>query len=83
MKNIFNAILDMVQYVQGQNNYYPNLLHIHVYQDGIEVETCCCNEYGSVWGNEDNQFIGWENIPNWVMKSLIKQDKTFIIIEEF
>lgn len=69
-KNLFKELLSRMEYIPGSNNYEQNHIRIDVYEDGIEVESLCVNEYGSDWWNEDKQFIPWEELPNWVMREL-------------
>lgn len=65
ISKLFNKVLNMMTYIDGQNNYVQNTLIIHIYSDCIEVESACCNDYGSVWGNDDLQTIGREELAEW------------------
>lgn len=82
MKNIFKEIRDKMAYIEGQNNYADNTLWVHIYSDGIVVESGCINEYGSDWGNDDTQFISWVDLPNWVGRKLLPLDCDCITISE-
>lgn len=70
-KNLFKELLSRIKYIPGSHNYEKNHLDVTLYEDGIEVESFCVNEYGSSWSNEDRQFVSWEELPNWVMRKLV------------
>lgn len=80
MKDLFSTLRDLMTYVEGQNNYVDNTLWVKFHEDGIMIESGCINDYGSSWGNNNNQFISWVDIPNWVMRKLLSADKSGVII---
>lgn len=69
-KNLFNKLVSLMEYIDGQNNYEITHIVVSMYREGIEIYTFCMNEYGGIALNRDDQFIYWENIPNWVMRKL-------------
>ena len=70
--NLFNYILDKMEYIDGQNNYVNNTMIIYLYDNCIEVETACENDYGSIWGNDNRQEISWDQLDDDYVK-LIEQ----------
>lgn len=73
MQGLFNEIISLMNYVVGQNNYAANCIHVDIQEDGIEVESMYRNEYGSYWGNEDNQIIPWGKLSGETITHLIIQ----------
>lgn len=69
-KNLFNKLVSLMKYIDGQNNYEVTNVVVKIYLEGIEIHTYCRNEYGGEYGNRDMQFIYWEDVPNWVMRKL-------------
>lgn len=68
--NLFVTLVSLMEYIDGQNNYEITNVVVNLELEGIGIRTYCRNEYGGVYGNDDGQFINWENIPNWVMRKL-------------
>jgi hypothetical protein len=73
MQGLFNEIITLMNHVKGQNNYEVNCIHINLQEDGIEVESMYCNEYGSYWGNEDTQIILWSKLSGAAIFHLVTQ----------
>lgn len=69
-KNLFRKLVSLMKYIDGQNNYQATNVVVMICIEGIEIDTYCRNEYGGVYLNKDEQFIYWEDIPNWVMRKL-------------
>lgn len=63
-----------MDYVEGQKNYEVNCIHVNIQGDGIEVESMYRNEYGTYWGNEDNQFFSWGKLSWEAIIYLIAND---------
>jgi hypothetical protein len=85
MQGLFNEIITLMNYVEGQNNYEVNCIHVNIQEEGIEVESMLRNEYGSYWGNEDTQFIPWGKLSWEAIIHLIVQSNevgSLIIYEE-
>lgn len=59
MQGLFNEISSLMEYIEGQNNYEANCIHVNILEYGIKVESMHRNEHGSYWGNENTQFILW------------------------
>jgi hypothetical protein len=74
MKELFNEINSLMEYIEGQKNYEVNCIHLNIQEDGIEVESMCRNEYGTYWGNEDTQFIPWGKLSWEAIIYLIAND---------
>ena len=51
----FESIVSMMEYMDGSNNYERNVVDIYMYEDHVEAETACENEYGGVYCNNDRQ----------------------------
>jgi hypothetical protein len=85
MQGLFNEIITLMDYVEGQKNYEVNCIHANIQEEGIEVESMLRNEYGSYWGNEDTQFIPWGKLSWEAIIHLIVQSNevnSLIIYEE-
>ena len=74
-KNAFDKLASMKNYVDGQNNYETTDISVEQSEEGIYVSTSCRNEYGGNYSNNDEEFISWENVPNWLMKLIRKGNK--------
>ena len=85
MRELFNEVFALMDYVEGQKNYEVNCIHVNIQDDGIEVESMYRNEYGSYWGNEDTQFIPWGKL-SWeaIIHSIVQSNEvgSLIIYEE-
>lgn len=73
MRELFCEVHNLMNYIEGQNNYEVNCIHVNIQEDGIEVESMYRNEYGTYWGNEDTQFIPWGKLSWEAIIHLIVQ----------
>lgn len=67
---LFGQITSLMSHIDGSNNYEATHVYAWVEEAGLVVETVCINEYGSKWGNNDEQFIPKEELPFFTIKKL-------------
>lgn len=73
MRELFCEVHNLMNHIEGQNNYEVNCIHVNIQEDGIEVESMYRNEYGTYWGNEDTQYVPWGKLSWEAIIHLIVQ----------
>lgn len=56
-EELAKELLQLMEHVEGCNNYEATHLRIDIHLYGVDVETIHVNEYGGRYSNNDNQYI--------------------------
>lgn len=81
---MFDRIVTLMEYIEGQNNYEPHEAKVVLYSDGIRVSTACVNEYGRRFSNEDGQFIPIVKLGNNLWRNIRrKYAKDYFVVSGY
>lgn len=63
-------LISLIERNENSNNYIPNEIVVEIENHGLTVSTRCCNDYGTVYYNDNETFVSLSELPNFLARKM-------------